>query len=138
MLLDEFFAEGDDEKAMGLDVGAMNDREKVVIPKAQVGFINFITKPLWTMWRDFAAPTDDIAQLRNMRTNLYAPCMFSDYLICCDFKRRWLTSFFRRSIWQSRIEQLPAPPLITASSGSSRSSFSEAASTRSEVHVIEL
>ena len=71
LLLDEFFAEGDDEKAMGLDVGAMNDREKVVIPKAQVGFINFIIKPLWTMWRDFAAPSDDIAQLRNMRTNLY-------------------------------------------------------------------
>ena len=70
MLLDEFFAEGDDEKAMGLDVGAMNDREKVVIPKAQVGFINFITKPLWTMWRDFAAPNEDTVQLQTLRSNV--------------------------------------------------------------------
>lgn len=32
----EFFDEGDEELKLGLPVGALNDRTKVVIPKAQV------------------------------------------------------------------------------------------------------
>ena len=36
-IMHEFFLEGDMEKKMGLDIGVLNDREKVVVPKAQVG-----------------------------------------------------------------------------------------------------
>lgn len=36
-IMHEFFLEGDAERAMGLELGVLNDREKVVLPKAQVG-----------------------------------------------------------------------------------------------------
>ena len=36
----------------------------------QVGFITYITSPLWNAWRSFVAPTEDMIQLRNLRTNL--------------------------------------------------------------------
>lgn len=32
----EFFAEGDEEAALGIEIGALNDRQKIAIPKAQV------------------------------------------------------------------------------------------------------
>jgi len=35
-ITEEFYEEGDAEKELGLDIGALNDRETVVVPKAQV------------------------------------------------------------------------------------------------------
>eukprot|EP00927_Polykrikos_kofoidii_P009409 TRINITY_DN13926_c0_g1_i1.p1 TRINITY_DN13926_c0_g1~~TRINITY_DN13926_c0_g1_i1.p1 ORF type:complete len:1100 (-),score=130.18 TRINITY_DN13926_c0_g1_i1:76-3375(-) len=46
MVLDEFFAQGDKEKQLGLPVQALNDREKVNPPFSQVGFIEFLAFPL--------------------------------------------------------------------------------------------
>jgi hypothetical protein len=34
--MQEFFSEGDDERAKGLPLGLLNDRYQVVTPKAQV------------------------------------------------------------------------------------------------------
>merc|ERR1712217_131200 len=45
-VLDEFFAQGDDEKEMGIPVGMLNDRDKVNKPSSQHGFINFLVAPL--------------------------------------------------------------------------------------------
>merc|ERR1712176_1339682 len=45
-VLDEFFAQGDEEKRLGLPVGMLNDREKVNRPGSQHGFINFLVSPL--------------------------------------------------------------------------------------------
>jgi len=45
-VLDEFFAQGDEEKARGLPVGILNDREKVNRPGSQHGFISFLVAPL--------------------------------------------------------------------------------------------
>merc|ERR1712217_889968 len=47
-VLDEFFAQGDEEKELGLPVGMLNDREKVNRPGSQHGFINFMVAPLIT------------------------------------------------------------------------------------------
>jgi len=47
-VLDEFFAQGDEEKRLGLPVGMLNDREKVNRPGSQHGFINFLVAPLVT------------------------------------------------------------------------------------------
>lgn len=47
--LGEFFLQGDEEKAMGLPVGMLNDREKVNKPSSQHGFINFLVAPLMTV-----------------------------------------------------------------------------------------
>ena len=44
--MEEFWAEGDKEREMNLEIGALNDRNRVMVPKGQVGFINFIDKPL--------------------------------------------------------------------------------------------
>merc|ERR1719433_1703982 len=45
-VLDEFFAQGDEEKTIGLPVGMLNDRDKVNRPGSQHGFINFLVAPL--------------------------------------------------------------------------------------------
>merc|ERR1719453_557357 len=47
-VLDEFFAQGDEEKRLGLPVGILNDRDKVNRPGSQHGFINFLDAPLVT------------------------------------------------------------------------------------------
>ena len=45
--LDEFFAQGDQEKAQGLPVQFLNDREKLNRPNSQIGFIEFMIAPLF-------------------------------------------------------------------------------------------
>lgn len=47
MVQDEFFAQGDRERELGLPISAMCDRVTVKIPNTQMGFINFIVKPLF-------------------------------------------------------------------------------------------
>lgn len=69
-LMEEFYGEGDAERKLGLELGALNDREKLVVPKSQVGFINFIALPLWEAWGEYVDPGTDIVQLRNIRHNL--------------------------------------------------------------------
>jgi len=44
--LEEFFAQGDEEKALGMPVGMLNDRDKVNRPSSQHGFIKFLVAPL--------------------------------------------------------------------------------------------
>eukprot|EP00051_Salpingoeca_urceolata_P015892 m.208236 g.208236 ORF g.208236 m.208236 type:complete len:247 (-) comp18528_c0_seq7:269-1009(-) len=85
---------GDEERRLGLELGALNDRSNVVVPKSQVGFISFITMPLWRAWSDLVSPDTDTEQLQNLKTNL----MF----------------------WQSRVAGLEgaAPPVaVTSPSG---------------------
>jgi len=51
-LQEEFFAQGDEEKELGLHVSAMMDRKKpgVLDPSSQVGFFRIIAIPLFTSW----------------------------------------------------------------------------------------
>lgn len=44
-VLDEFFAQGDQEKKLGLPVGMLNDRDKINRPHSQHGFIKFLVAP---------------------------------------------------------------------------------------------
>jgi len=46
LVSDEFFAQGDEEKRLGLPVGMLNDREKVSRSGSEHGFINFLVAPL--------------------------------------------------------------------------------------------
>eukprot|EP00929_Paragymnodinium_shiwhaense_P117911 TRINITY_DN8939_c0_g6_i1.p1 TRINITY_DN8939_c0_g6~~TRINITY_DN8939_c0_g6_i1.p1 ORF type:complete len:893 (+),score=193.77 TRINITY_DN8939_c0_g6_i1:175-2853(+) len=46
LCVDEFFAQGDLEKAAGMRVGMLNDRDKVNRPNSQIGFIDFMLVPL--------------------------------------------------------------------------------------------
>eukprot|EP00928_Gymnodinium_smaydae_P024508 TRINITY_DN19811_c1_g1_i1.p1 TRINITY_DN19811_c1_g1~~TRINITY_DN19811_c1_g1_i1.p1 ORF type:complete len:886 (-),score=221.61 TRINITY_DN19811_c1_g1_i1:59-2716(-) len=45
LMLDEFFAQGDLEKAKGMPVQMLNDREKVNRANSQIGFIEFLIAP---------------------------------------------------------------------------------------------
>jgi len=45
-VLDEFFDQGDKEKALAIPVGMLNDRDKVNRPGSQHGFINFMVAPI--------------------------------------------------------------------------------------------
>jgi hypothetical protein len=49
-IIDEFFTQGDRETELGLEVGPLNDRHKVSLPKSQTGFIDFVVLPLWETW----------------------------------------------------------------------------------------
>jgi len=72
-LMEEFFEEGDEERAMGLPLGALNDRDAIAIPKCQIGFLSFVAMPLWKAWSDYlTAPhtQDETIQLTNLMKNL--------------------------------------------------------------------
>mmetsp|Transcript_71272 Transcript_71272/g.231616 ORF Transcript_71272/g.231616 Transcript_71272/m.231616 type:complete len:880 (-) Transcript_71272:92-2731(-) len=45
-VVDEFFAQGDEEKRLGIPIGMLNDRDKVNRSGAEHGFINFLLAPL--------------------------------------------------------------------------------------------
>lgn len=46
LVLEEFFSQGDKEKAQGITVQMLNDRDKVNTPHSQMGFIEFLVLPL--------------------------------------------------------------------------------------------
>ena len=46
-VMQEFFAQGDAERALGLPISMNCDRESVNVNKCQVGFINFIVAPIF-------------------------------------------------------------------------------------------
>jgi len=59
-VLEEFFAQGDQEKLRGIPVQFLNDREKLNRPNSQIGFIEFMIAPffaaqirLWPKLEDF-------------------------------------------------------------------------------------
>ena len=46
-VVQEFFEQGDAEKRLGLQVTPMMDRELASVPKQQIGFYNFIVRPMY-------------------------------------------------------------------------------------------
>jgi len=46
-VIEEFFTQGDRERDLGLKISMNCDRRTVKIPNSQVGFINFLVKPLF-------------------------------------------------------------------------------------------
>jgi hypothetical protein len=58
-VLDEYFAQGDQEKKLGIPMQPLNDRDRVNKPQSQIGFIEYIVAPLvaaevklFPLWRD--------------------------------------------------------------------------------------
>lgn len=56
LLMEEFFLQGDKERAAGMDISPMCDRQNATIEKSQVGFIDYIVHPLWETWADLVHP----------------------------------------------------------------------------------
>lgn len=44
-LLEEFFRQGDKEKALGLPFSSLCDRNNTLVAESQIGFIEFIVEP---------------------------------------------------------------------------------------------
>ena len=53
ILCNEFFLQGDIEKAKGLEISPLMDRASVIMPQMQLGFINSICFPLFNMLVSF-------------------------------------------------------------------------------------
>lgn len=49
-VLEEFWAQGDEERALGVDISPLCDREsgRKTVPKGQIGFINFVIQPFYS------------------------------------------------------------------------------------------
>ncbi|XP_076307248.1 3',5'-cyclic-AMP phosphodiesterase, isoforms N/G-like isoform X8 [Tachypleus tridentatus] len=56
LLMEEFYQQGDKERAQGLDISPMCDRHNATVEKSQVGFIDYIVHPLWETWADLVHP----------------------------------------------------------------------------------
>ena len=66
-VLEEFFAQGDKEKELGLPVSFGCDRETSHIPQSQLGFYNFMVQPLYEAMALVAPMEQQLASLEEMR-----------------------------------------------------------------------
>jgi len=53
LIYEEFYAEGDKDKAAGREVNPMHDRDNNSVPKSSIGFINFLVRPIFSELLDF-------------------------------------------------------------------------------------
>ncbi|KAJ3255864.1 High affinity cAMP-specific 3',5'-cyclic phosphodiesterase 7A [Boothiomyces macroporosus] len=54
LIMDEFFKQGDQEKARGMPISMFMDRNSTDIPKCQLGFIDYIVLPLYESWHAYS------------------------------------------------------------------------------------
>lgn len=55
-ILQEFFQQGDKEREMSLNISPNCDRHKVSVNESQIGFIDYIVRPVWDTWSDLVHP----------------------------------------------------------------------------------
>eukprot|EP00326_Haptolina_ericina_P019855 CAMPEP_0181196908 /NCGR_PEP_ID=MMETSP1096-20121128/15734_1 /TAXON_ID=156174 ORGANISM="Chrysochromulina ericina, Strain CCMP281" /NCGR_SAMPLE_ID=MMETSP1096 /ASSEMBLY_ACC=CAM_ASM_000453 /LENGTH=454 /DNA_ID=CAMNT_0023286735 /DNA_START=12 /DNA_END=1373 /DNA_ORIENTATION=+ len=68
-VMEEFFTQGDAERALGLPISMNCDRKTVQVAKCQVGFITFLVKPLFQGFSKYLPELEQIA-MRNLDANL--------------------------------------------------------------------
>lgn len=71
LLKEEFFAQGDLEKSLGLQVSMLCDRESVRFASSQVGFIQFIVRPTFDLLAQVVPQVEDTV-LKDIRDNIAA------------------------------------------------------------------
>nr|CDS26346.1 calcium:calmodulin dependent 3'5' cyclic [Hymenolepis microstoma] len=52
VLCEEFFRQGDREKELGMPISPLCDRNTVVLPQSQIGFIDYIVEPIFVVLGD--------------------------------------------------------------------------------------
>lgn len=65
-ITEEFFRQGDRERAIGLPVSPFMDRTSPNIAKAQLGFIDFIAAPMLSLWLEFLNKSEEDVPCGNM------------------------------------------------------------------------
>jgi hypothetical protein len=68
VLCTEFFMQGDIEKAKGLDISPLMDRDTVIMPQMQLGFINSICVPIFSLLCNFLTELGPL--LETLRDNI--------------------------------------------------------------------
>jgi len=68
-VVEEFWQQGDAEKAHGLKVSPMMDREKAAVDAQQFGFIDFVVGPSVNLWADALGPESIAPVLENLSAN---------------------------------------------------------------------
>lgn len=58
LLTEEFYVQGDQEKALGITVQPLNDRDKSNAPYSQIGYIEFFVAPLLFAFEKLAPPAE--------------------------------------------------------------------------------
>jgi len=61
LLMEEFWAQGDEEAAMGLPISPFMNREKANLPKEQAGFYQFMIMPLISVWAEILPSEASVA-----------------------------------------------------------------------------
>ncbi|KAJ3124679.1 High affinity cAMP-specific and IBMX-insensitive 3',5'-cyclic phosphodiesterase 8A [Nowakowskiella sp. JEL0407] len=69
LIMEEFFRQGDEEKRKGIPVSMFMDRNNTVIPKCQVGFIDYIVTPLYEVWDQYMNEDKKFLALENLHKN---------------------------------------------------------------------
>ena len=70
-IITEFFAIGDSERELGLPISPFMDRHKANVAKAQIGFIEFIVRPMFDILERFLAVSENVMPSnKEMRENL--------------------------------------------------------------------
>jgi hypothetical protein len=52
-ITEEFFLQGDRERALGIPIGPFNDRMHTNVAKSQIGFLDFVVSPCYTVWAEY-------------------------------------------------------------------------------------
>ena len=61
---EEFYRQGDQERRRGLPISPFMDRRKPNVPKAQLGFIDFLVRPMYEAFLSQLAPSIDVESAR--------------------------------------------------------------------------
>ena len=56
LIMEEFFQQGDKERKSNMEISPMCDRFNAAIERTQVGFIDFVVRPVWETWADLVNP----------------------------------------------------------------------------------
>lgn len=62
-ITEEFYRQGDEEKKRKLAISPFMDRSKANLPQSQVGFLDFLVIPMFTIWVKFLDLEDDTCPL---------------------------------------------------------------------------
>ena len=59
LITQEFFSQGDKERALGLPVSPLCDRDSVSVPTSQIAFLTVMVKPLYLLWEELLRKTGE-------------------------------------------------------------------------------
>lgn len=72
LICEEFFQQGDREKALGLTVSSLCDREVNSVADIQIGFMSHVVEPLFVEWQRFSPCRRSQVMLTYLRNNRVA------------------------------------------------------------------